>query len=371
MISRTDKGNFLSAHYDWVAAGVGVLALGGAIAFCLLGGNVEDEVAALTRRIERGPAATVVAAPDVKAYAAATNVTKVASASASVTEKADVLLSSEKRLRCRNESCGRATPERKDAARNLVCAFCGFTQEVAKVEKVLDSDDDGLPDVWEKLHGLNPNDASDADKDADGDDFTNREEFEAKTDPQNAADHPDYLDSLKVVLPLKKTYLPFLFVAATPIPKSWRCEFFDPSRKDDYGRRGLTMTAVIGEEIGKSGYVLRKYEKKSEKRSIKGSVNKREVDVSEVTLERKSDGKSILMVLAESKKAKLDPVDVQATLSYARRTVQNFDVVVGSEITLSGAKYRIVDIKATDKGAKVSVEAVSTGKKRTLQALEP
>jgi hypothetical protein len=40
-----------------------------------------------------------------------------------------------------------------------------------------DSDNDGMPDSWEKAHHLNPNDASDASKDRDGDGYTNIEEF--------------------------------------------------------------------------------------------------------------------------------------------------------------------------------------------------
>ena len=47
-----------------------------------------------------------------------------------------------------------------------------------------DSDGDGMPDDWEKAHGLNPKDASDASGDLNGDGYTNIEEFINGTNPQ-------------------------------------------------------------------------------------------------------------------------------------------------------------------------------------------
>ena len=49
-----------------------------------------------------------------------------------------------------------------------------------------DRDNDGMPDAWELAYGLNPNDPADADRDADGDGMTNREEYRMGTNPRNA-----------------------------------------------------------------------------------------------------------------------------------------------------------------------------------------
>jgi hypothetical protein len=46
-----------------------------------------------------------------------------------------------------------------------------------------DSDHDGMPDDWERRHGLNPHDPADGSSDKDGDGYTNVEEFLNDTDP--------------------------------------------------------------------------------------------------------------------------------------------------------------------------------------------
>ncbi len=369
MISRTGKKNFLAAHYDWAALGVGLLAFVGAAVFYVMsiGEDPEEAAAQTAAQVSRmKPAETGVKSLNMEKLRLAIRLTRNPLQMSEVAEKGENFLASERRVLCKK--CKQAIPG--DVKTTPKCPLCGEMQEVAK-PVVLDADGDGLPDEWEKRYGLNPNDAADASADKDGDDFTNSEEFLAKTDPTDKNDHPDYLDSLTVSLPLKETVMPFIFTKAMKIPAGWRCEFFDAKKKDDYGRLGRTMTAIVGEEIGTSGFILKAYEPKETKVAIKGGEGlKKTVDISEVTVMRKRDNKTLKLVLAANKKVKPAAVDVQATLVYTRGSVKNFDVVPGSEIVLSGAKYRVIEIKPAGKGALVTVEGIPSGKKRTLKTIE-
>ncbi|MDA7881751.1 hypothetical protein N9A94_05550 [Akkermansiaceae bacterium] len=57
-----------------------------------------------------------------------------------------------------------------------------------------DSDDDGMPDFWEVLYSLNPNDDSDAGGNLDEDTLTNLEEYNAGTFPNNSDSDDDGSD---------------------------------------------------------------------------------------------------------------------------------------------------------------------------------
>lgn len=366
--------NFFAAHYDRIAAAVGVAALVGGIAFFALSQGDDPETAAANaaQAVSRmKPSETGVAAVDMTAYESATRLVKSPTVVNELTGTSASFLASERRVKCKK--CHKAIPGDVRAFPN--CPLCGEKQEEEK-KVVLDADGDGMPDEWERRYGLNPNDPADANADKDGDGFTNLEEYLAKTDPTDPRDHPDYLDSVKIVLPLKETYLPFVFTKATKIPSGWRCEFFDPKQRDDYGRLGRTLTAVIGEEIGASvkspsGYVLKAYVKKEVKRPRKGMKGLFVTDdVSEVTLVRKTDKKAVTLVIAQDKRVKPQPVDIMVSLAYERGGLTTFEAVPGTELDLNGEKYRVAEILPVGKGAKVTFQNVRTGKSRTLEALE-
>ena len=366
--------NFFAAHYDVLVAVVGALALvAGAAFFFVSGGDdpdaAADDAAQAVRRLK--PAQTGVRPVDMTALDAAVRLVRNPTSVASVSEKDASFLASERRVTCK--SCKKVIPG--DVKAFPECPFCHEKQEVEK-PVVLDTDGDGMPDEWEKRFGFNVNDASDAQADADGDGFTNLEEFKAGTDPRDPTDHPDYLGSLTIQLPLTSTYLPFIFTKAVPLPNNnWRGEFFFPQKKDDYGRMGRTVSVRTGEEVGdkknRSGFVFKSYAKKTEKRTRKGMKGVTvDVDVSEAVVERKSDGKCVTLVVAANKNAKPQSVDVKATLVYVRGTTKQFDVTPGDEITLNRDKFKVLEIVPVGTAnAKVTLQNVRSGVKKTLSAL--
>ena len=71
-----------------------------------------------------------------------------------------------------------------------------------KGEPYADADKDGMPDEWEKKHGLNPNDAADAAKDASGDGYTNIEKFIYGIDPAKKTDWKDPKNNVDPATPI-------------------------------------------------------------------------------------------------------------------------------------------------------------------------
>lgn len=76
------------------------------------------------------------------------------------------------------------------------------------MEKDLDTDGDGIPDKDELRMGLNPKFAADGAADADGDGFSNYEEYICKTDCNNPKSRPPYHEKM-FVLPIKRRKLLF------------------------------------------------------------------------------------------------------------------------------------------------------------------
>lgn len=365
-----EKKNFLVAHYEWIALGVAAVALVGAGVFAIgaFGDDPDSCAQDAAARFQRtvGEGETGVKAVDLKDYERASMLLD----SKKVPRLADVavaenFLASAGRSFC--EHCHRPMPS--DAK---LCPFCKEAPTVKETPvELLDADNDGMPDVWEKQYGFNPEDPEDADLDKDGDEFTNLEEYIAKTDPTKRDDHPDYFDSLSISLPLAETKLPFFFEKAMKLPSGYRFYFRDPNARNDYGTRGVQYTPLAGEEIGKTGYTVVSYNQKTKTvqiRAAKGEQSlKKTVDVSTATIERKSDKARFDLLVGDTK---FMSVDVQAKLLYTRGTAREFNVVKGDAIEFGGVKYVVKSIESVGKGAKVSLADSVLGKVRVVQALE-
>ena len=363
MISNNQSKNVFEAHWDWFAALAGVAALAAVAVwkFVLAGDPVEDPSSSSRA------AAPKVEPVSMKAFESLSQKLAKPPRVADVPDAKGSFLASEIRVFCTQgdpndtrKTCGLPIPFPVEK-----CPVCGALQKpLEKPEFDRDTDGDGLKDDWEKKYGLNPTDPSDADKDKDGDGFTNMEEFKAGTDPSDRNSHPDYLDYLKVKPELKQTYTAIVFSRATRMPRGVCLTIKDPSRAKLDDDQGVYLV-YEGEAIGVSGFTVKKYEEKFVEKQMGGGM-KRKVDVSTVTIARKSDGKTVKLSL----NARKTPIDVQATLFFDRPGGKTYDVTPGQTFSLNGTEYKVQSVKSEGKTPVVEVEDLKTGKRRAIKALE-
>ncbi len=268
-------------------------------------------------------------------------------------------LASELRVSCSSPDgagCGLPIPFSDEK-----CRFCGVSQ-TKEIVAVTDADGDGLTDEYEKNNGLNPN-LADADADTDGDGFTNNEEFIAKTKPNDATSHPDYIDYIELRQPLKQEFSTLQFDRVMPYGKDYRYYFKMPGRQNKVDRGNFS--ALKGEEVGNTGFVVHSYEAKSYKKAVKGGMPVT-VNISEASLKRKSDGKIIKFVIG----AKTTPTDVQATLSFTRAGVADVAVVEGQKFKVKDTEFVVVKIFGKSSGREreaIMVKNLKTQKERLIE----
>ena len=373
------RENFFKAHWDWLAmgGGVAVLILSIAVLAGRLGMSPEDGALRCEMRLKAAkPAHEGVAPADMTIF---NSVLRTAKAPPSMIEidpvKGSFLASSTRRV-CKAENdavgadgkpvkgCGRPIPiDAKSCPYCMVVQDTGITKEEEGVKRMRE---------WSARYGVDVVKNPDVDSDMDG--FTDGEEYAFASnggisDPKDPNSHPDYLDSLFVVGEMRQTVLPFYLQMVSPIPNGFRFAFRDFTKRNAYGQ-SMVYSVLLGEEIGKTGYVVAKHEKKFEERVVRGSRGKKvKVEVSIVELVRKADGKKITARLGERKV----PVDRQVDLVFRRGVGKKFTVKPGDKIKLLAREYGIVsfdgdvkspEVRISDELTKIESTITNSGKKQ-------
>lgn len=370
------RENFFTAHWDWLVAGLGVLALVGSAVLYVNALGVSPEAGAercRERLLSQRPAHEGVPPADMTLFQ---NVFRKAKAPPKMVEleaQKGSFLASSTRIVCKAENdaksadgkpmkgCGRPIPIEVKS-----CPFCGvvqdtgITKEEESVRKMRE---------WSERYGVDIVNKPDVDTDKDG--FTDLEEYEIGVkdgvaySPKDADSHPDYLGFLFVEGEMKQTFLPFYLQTVSPVPNGWRFNFRDSTNKKNAYGQATVYSVLKDEPIGKTGFVAVKYEKKSEERLVKGSKNlKKAVDVSTVELVRKSDGKKVVARISE----RLVPMDRQVTLAFRRGEGKTFTVKAGDEISLFSRKYSVVSLGDDAKNPKVRIMDVLSKAETVISA---
>ena len=216
-------------------------------------------------------------------------------------------------------------------------------------------------------------------KDADGDGFTNLEEFTAKTDPRDKLSHPDYMDYLALAGAVQDTRLDFYFKEAMKLPSGYRFRFQRLSRKDR--NSSATYTALMDGEIAtdevneklreKSGWKVVGYEQKEEKMKIAGSQLTKNVDSSTVEIQRLSDGRKVKLVIVPNVKQFRNRVETdlesRIDIVWNRGDGLKFTVSEGTEFSIKERKYRVTKLKKTENGAEVTVQDLASKTEKILR----
>jgi hypothetical protein len=198
---------------------------------------------------------------------------------------------------------------------------------------------------WLLANGLDYTDMNIKEKDSDGDGFSNLEEFEKKTNPNDPKDAPASFNKLKMV-------------GFKPVP--FRLEFKgDPSgdgkefqiNLKDLKGTGRTQYRKLGDQIEGAPYKILKYEsKESTQRNLT-------LNVSELTVQNTETGDSIVLVY---NKETNDPTSYGTFRNLLTPGDADFTLKKGEEFTIKPditRKLKLIDITAT----KAHIRDISTG----------
>jgi len=195
----------------------------------------------------------------------------------------------------------------------------------------------GIPNAWLLQHDLDYTDAEIAKKDADGDGFTNFEEFSAGTSPRNAESRPPLWTKLRVKS-FEKIPFRLKFMGAPSLRPG---EAFGNDTEfsiNTLDHTSPTQFLKVGDKIAGTELQITKAEAKSATNQVGATV-----DVSELTLKDLSTGDTIILV---------NEKEVDSPYSYAIlvNTISNEEVRVEKGKTFKlgpeAISYKLIDVDA-------------------------
>jgi hypothetical protein len=192
-----------------------------------------------------------------------------------------------------------------------------------------------VPNEWLEQFGLPIADADVLTQDADGDGFTNLDEWQGHTNPTDKNSHPDYLTKLKLKAFKEE---PFRLMFSSWVADGAGSQTFGVNAID---LKQPTQFAKVGELVGGTRFKIVKFTEKYQPDKY-GTNN----DVSELTLEHELTKEQLTLV---KEKVAISPESV-ATFVYLWGERREFEVRKDQEFSLKPQeeiKYKLVDVQPT------------------------
>ncbi len=263
-----------------------------------------------------------------------------------ITIRSNKMFTAEERIAC--VSCGRPIPPE---AKECPYFNCKASQPEEAARPPADSDNDLIPDDYEKSHALNPF-SDDSKTDSDGDLFSNIEEYRQGTLPNDANSHPPYASTLKV-LKIARLSLPLVFHSIIKTAEGEKFGLRNTlSGKDLYIK--LNDSITLRSEDGKEEKYQLVYYTNIIQQVARGGVKVKE-DKSEIVFENK--GEKYKLIRGET--GTQGPIYVHLLFTLNGET---FICKIGDTIQLNKKPHKIVDIKTNS----VIVSDLSSGKEFNL-----
>lgn len=229
------------------------------------------------------------------------------------------------------------------------CILCGSKLEKLKKVEVdqsgKDSDNDGMPDIFEAQNGLNPQLASDKMEDKDEDGYPNFIEFKAKTKIGDPLSHPPLAERLALVK-IKKNRIPLLLYNVMRNGSEDKTKWLAQIKiRDRRGRwksefKKIGQTLKLGKDIFKITDINFKEKEQFDKR-LRQPVKK---NVSEITILNTLNEKDGPVIVSIKKVAyeNMKKIYIQDMVSEKRFILQVGDTFTDGNEIIGTQKYKVI-----------------------------